>query len=73
MAESQPILTWNPVKGYSCSACDWMRRVHIGPQLPPDDDNTAIVRRAFAKHLRECHRDKDHLSFLASAVRPEFN
>ena len=58
MPKSEHTLSWNPKTGYTCTGCDWARAVHIGPELPTDDDIYKGVRREFAEHLRE-HRTLD--------------
>jgi hypothetical protein len=51
-----PELMWNPTRGYSCTQCNWEMKVHIQPELPPNDDKTLqAVREAFAGHVAEKH------------------
>ena len=55
MDDREPILSWNPKLGYTCSACDWGIRAHVGPNIPPDDEITQFVRKKFVEHVREKH------------------
>lgn len=65
MVNPVPTLSWNPKTGYSCTGCKWARHVHIGPQLPHEDDIAQLVREEFASHLREHHGDPENTPQLS--------
>jgi len=65
-----PTLVWNPKVGYSCSACNWTKQVHVGPRLPNDDDELLrMVREEFAEHVREKHAKPKHDDFSHATGR----
>jgi hypothetical protein len=58
MADLYPILSWNPRSGYHCTACEWTIPVHIGSELPEEDDQILeAVRSEFAEHVRHHHSE----------------
>jgi hypothetical protein len=53
-----PVLTWDPKRGYRCSACHWKIEGHIQQQIPSEcDPLSQMVREKFTAHIREKHPD----------------